>query len=236
MQLIDRYVNLLIKQYWEKPKAKAEIALLAEQWESLYDFYNSFEREFDLDFARGVQLDTIGKIVGVSRNVSQVVEKIRFGFDGMDNARGFADLFNINIESAEFFDLFELPFTDLQLDDTQFRFFIRAKVAVNNCAAIMLKDERNSIQDIITTLFNGQGYVIDNLNMTLLLYIDNPDTQLIRLITELALLPKPQGVGYKFIFNGGTESFAFEGDPNGLGFGELNNPAIGGTFAELLIL
>lgn len=65
-ELIDYYKDLLIIQYRNKPKARATIDALVKNvimnqlGQQLYD-------AFDVDQAEGVQLDVIGKYVGVSR-------------------------------------------------------------------------------------------------------------------------------------------------------------------------
>lgn len=64
----DNYVNLLIKQYWEKPNAAAEIAAQAVTWETIRDVLLEFGDVFDLDQAVGDQLDIIGKIIGLPRD------------------------------------------------------------------------------------------------------------------------------------------------------------------------
>lgn len=93
MSLKDEYALLLIKQYWEQPKAKAEIELQAGTWERIANLLQSFPTEYDLDLARGAQLDVLGKIVGVPRVVPAVLPKVAFGFAGNPNARGFGDRF-----------------------------------------------------------------------------------------------------------------------------------------------
>ena len=77
---IDEYVALLIMQYSDSPNAVAEIELLMRTWSKVYDFFISFFDEFDLDQAYGDRLDIIGKLVGVSRIVTDGIEKKYFGF------------------------------------------------------------------------------------------------------------------------------------------------------------
>jgi Protein of unknown function (DUF2612). len=88
------YVNLLIKQYWEKPSAAAEIAMKAGMWRRTFEWIDSFSDEFDLDNATGDRLDIIGRIVGIGRNIPYSIPKIAFGFDENPNSRGFDDLFH----------------------------------------------------------------------------------------------------------------------------------------------
>ena len=63
----DAYRDLLIKQYWDQPNARAEIELQAGTWETVRDGLDAFGEAFDLDLAVGAQLDLIGEIVGLRR-------------------------------------------------------------------------------------------------------------------------------------------------------------------------
>jgi len=69
---VDQYSILLIKQYWEKPRAKAEIELFAGAWSEIFNFASQWDEEFDLDQATGDRLDKIGSIVGISRTADGV--------------------------------------------------------------------------------------------------------------------------------------------------------------------
>lgn len=67
--MTTEYTNLLIKQYWPKPKARAEIELLAEQFLKVRDFFREIERAFDIDDGKGWWLDIVGKYVELPRIV-----------------------------------------------------------------------------------------------------------------------------------------------------------------------
>lgn len=67
-QILDYYAGLLIIQYRIKPKAKATVRLIVNQ--TVCDGLVQVEQGcFDLDTAIGIQLDILGKIVGVQRNI-----------------------------------------------------------------------------------------------------------------------------------------------------------------------
>lgn len=238
MAFADDYKQLLIKQYFEKPKALAEIGLQASTWQKTFEFLQSFQAEFDLDQATGDRLDKIGKLVGISRIVPFVLEKIRFGFDEDDTAEGFADAFDSSVPSAVFFDVFESVFTSQTLDDEDYRFFIKARIASNIASAYMVSDERVSIQDAIMAAFDGEAFAVDNQDMTLFLYVSTAiPADRIRIVRSFDLLPKPQGVRWRMIqLQQDTDSFGFDDDEFALGFGDAFNPAIGGTFAEFIFL
>lgn len=238
MALTDEITNLLIKQYWEKPKAKAEIDLYARGWDTCRSFLADLDPAFDLDNAVGAQLDVLGRIVGISRSVPSVIPKIYFGFSINPNSEGFASKFNALRMGGPFFDKFSVPFTDLQLGDNDYRFFIRVKASLNRAAGYVSSDQYIGIQDVVLAAFEGRAYVIDNLDMTLSLYV-SPAVSLdrLRLIRALNLLPKPQGVRYKVIIQAEPgETFGFSNNPSARGFADkFDSSRQGGYLARKVI-
>jgi len=193
----SEYVNLLIKQYWEKPKANAEIEMKAGAWRKTFDWIDSFSDEFDLDQATGDRLDIIGRIVGIGRNIPYSIPKIAFGFDENPNARGFDDLFSPLDDRAPFQDLFESASTELVLDDNAYRQFIRAKIAKNTFGPYLSGNDFLSIQDAVINIFGGLAYVTDNYDMTLTLHVSSVfNSVTLDSILKMSLIPKPQGVRY----------------------------------------
>ena len=240
MSFESEYVNLLIKQYWEKPKAYAEIEMKASSWRRTFEWLDSFTDEFDLDTATGARLDIIGRIVGIRRTVPFVVPKIAFGFDENVSARGFDDKFSPLADRAPFQDKFERAYTSLQLDDTAYRFFIRARIAKNVGGPYLADDQGLAIQEVVGTLFDGLAYVLDKKDMTLTLYV-SPQYNLdnLRAIMRLGLLPKPQGVRCAVIVQAGPgETFGFADNVNSLPFADkfdlTNQP--GGRLANKVVI
>ena len=191
------YVNLLIKQYWEKPKAAAEIEMMAGTWRKTFEWIDSFSDEFDLNNATGDRLDIIGRIVGIGRNIPYSIPKIAFGFDENPNSRGFDDLFSPLDDRAPFQDLFESASTELVLDDNAYRQFIRAKIAKNTFGPNLSGNDFLSIQDAVINIFGGLAYVTDNYDMTLTLHVSSVlSSTTLDAILKMSLIPKPQGVRY----------------------------------------
>ena len=191
------YVNLLIKQYWEKPKAAAEIEMMAGTWRKTFEWIDSFSDEFDLNNATGDRLDIIGRIVGIGRNIPYSIPKIAFGFDENPNSRGFDDLFSPLDDRAPFQDLFESESTELVLDDNAYRQFIRAKIAKNTFGPYLSGNDFLSIQDAVINIFGGLAYVTDNYDMTLTLHVSPIfNSATLEALLRLSLIPKPQGVRY----------------------------------------
>lgn len=239
MSFESEYRDLLIKQYWDQPKARAEIEVSAASWAKTYDWLKSFEVEFDVDLATGDRLDIIGKIVGLNRTVDFVLDKIAFGFSENANARGFDDKFVLISNTAPFLDKFENPYTDLELNDSDYRLFLKTKIAKNNGSAFIVSDTRISMQDVINTAFDGSAYIVDHKDMSLSLYVSpSIDVERIRTIVNLGLLPKPQGVRYATIVQAEPgETFGFSDNPNALPFANkfdlVNEP--GGRLANKVI-
>ena len=233
---IDSYVELLIVQYASKPKAKGEITAFATLLCKVFSVADEFTPRFDLDIARANELDLLGKIVGISRNVPEVVPKILFGFDEDPTSRTFADLSNPQVLSAPFFDVTEPEYDDLELNDQDYRFFMKAKIAVNATYDTMVSDtEPNAIVEQIGELFQGFAYVTDLFDMALLLQVSYQFDEIkLSLIQKLNLLPRPQGVQYHIIQIDLDNTFGFEGDITAKPFGDLDDPAVGGVFASIV--
>jgi len=233
----EQYEKLLITQYYQKDKARAEIKLQASTWQVVYDLLSQFIIEFDLDNATGDRLDKIGKIVGIRRRVPEALAKIFFGFDNNINSAGFASKFDASRPSAPFASRFSPTYTTLELSDPDYRLFIKAKISKNIASAYMVSDEKPTIQDAVITAFSGQAFVVDNYNMTATLYV-SPSFSFdrIRLIQKLDLIPSGMGVGYNIVQAEPGETFGFDSNPNSKGFSsKFDTNYDGGIFARKVL-
>lgn len=66
---ISYYLNLLTSQYKLAPNLNAWLAKLLSQPDDTTTCLATMTEAFDLDFAQGVQLDVLGQIIGVGREV-----------------------------------------------------------------------------------------------------------------------------------------------------------------------
>ena len=231
---VNQYVMLLIKQYWEKPKAQAEIRATVEQFEPIFGLLKSFDDAFDVDKATDAQLDLIGRIVGITRVVNVAVSALRFGFAENGGSGDYGDKFNPSLNVSPMRDKFSQAYTQQELDNVRYRRFIKAKVMKNSVSCYLVNDTHITIQDVITAAFDGKAYVVDNQDMTLTLYIANSVSQdEIDLIRQLGLLPTPISVRYKDIVYVDIQGmFGFSSNPDALGFGDTFDETVrGGVFA-----
>lgn len=229
---VDQYTLLLIKQYWEQPRARAEIEAMTGSWSEIYTILDEFSKRFDLDSNIDEYLFALsdGSLLDLGDgSVLAVDENILAEGDRLDKIGAIVGLARNALGP---------PFND---DD--YRFLIKLKIANNAVFGTMVNEDRLSVQDVILFAFGGGAYVADRQDMSLeLLDIVGQSETLIQNIIELDLLPKPAGVRYAFIEQ------IFEGDMFGVsdngsdiptnvdGFGELDdatNTIIGGEGGQL---
>lgn len=215
------YLDLLILQYRDLPKASATIEALTSKFEELYNVVLEFDNAFDIDTAVGVQLDTLGKIIGLPRVLPILVERVYFGFAGTLNADTFG--------KAPLKRLSDNDLTPTELNDSDYRFFLKAKIAKNVVTAKMI-DDNFSIQDAVSFVFGTAAYINDNQDMTMTLFVDEDyPTRLLSSLQELDLIPRPQAVDISYAIIVSTETFGFSNNPNSKTFGL-------GKFARVLTL
>lgn len=229
--IINRYTLMLIKQYWEKKKARSEIQAMLRHWQIIADFIRNPDN-FDLDRVTGYRLDVIGRIVGLPRSVPAVIARVFFGFDGHLDTAGFDSKSNAAYVGAPFYSKFSPAYGDYQLADNEYRRFLRVKIARNAAGSTIASDDRVSLQDVIQTAFNGEAYVTDRKDMTLALNVSpRVSVEELRLIVKLGLLPKPAGVRYDYFYQVTPGlTFGFSRNPSARGFASKFNTAYQGGF------
>ena len=79
-KFVKPYAQRLETQYYDRPRAHAQIEGHAAVFFELMDFYQSVLRQLDIDSAKGVWLDNIGRILGFSRYVDSIIPKPFFSF------------------------------------------------------------------------------------------------------------------------------------------------------------
>lgn len=236
--LTDAYADLLIKQYWDKTNAQAEIGVIGSGWETAKDLIDSWRVEFDIDEAYGHRLDLIGAIVGMPRTIPYVIPKLFFGFDVNSSAGGFDSKFAPVPGLPPFRSKFEAEYETLELVDADYRTLIKSKIAKNVAKPPIASDGTNSsIQDAVNLTFGGSAVVVDNFDMTLTLYISPGFSEdILTVIVNMDLLPKPQGVRYNYVIQAYFgETFGFSVNPLALGFGSKFDSRVGGKFARKVI-
>ena len=187
---ITYYVGRLLYQY-QRPKAQQAIAILVKQL-----FADGLpwvlQDAFNLDTATGQQLDTLGKYIGLPRDIGDPTPLPFFGFvdyvnTNPQNLHGLTD-YNSNINSDVVF--FEYGYNQqaaTALSDTSYAFMLFLKIALNTSDNTLY-----SIQKTVSETLRGNVRVVDNRDMSLTYYVGSNLPVSATVLSPY--LPKPMGV------------------------------------------
>ena len=203
--IVEYYQNLLIIQYNGLPNASSEIGLLSTIMLAqgvAIDVQNAY----DVDTAVGVQLDVIGKYVGVDRYYTQSDLTDFFSFVSYSEAGslpsspprfGFTTYalwpganYNGTLRYAQIIN------STNSLSDDDFRKLIKFQIIMNT--------SNYSMGEIDTALFNAFGTSIRaevNGVMSMVYFLTGAVTALMFAMVAKGLLPKPMAVGRLVVEN-----------------------------------
>lgn len=168
---VQTYLDLITSAFKGKPKFTGVVTAGVAGPVRIQDLLNSMIPLFDLDIARGQQLDVIGIWVGVSRNVAVPIEGVYFSWEGSDYTVGWD--FGTWQPSNQ-------PVSVTSLPDDAYRTLIRAKIAANHWdgttngayaiwdaifpdITILIQDNQNMTYDLAVV-----GGIIDSLTLALI--------------------------------------------------------------------
>lgn len=190
-ELIAYYVNLLIIQYHNKPKARDTVRAFIAELLALYVLVRELEYAFDINKAVGHQLDIVGKYFGVVRKFVGLDFKYQyfsFQYQGGDD-EGLS--FNIIGKEGDgrFRTLLGEDTYEYDLDDDQFRTLIKLRdIALHNDTL-----SYKYIDDMVFNLLKDEVYVEQHPDMSIDYYFK--DKNLLQIFeTYDKLLPAPAGV------------------------------------------
>ena len=192
--LINYYVNLLIIQYHDKPKAKATIALLINLiWANLIIF--QIRDGFDWRTAVGPQLDIVGKWEGLSRFYNGQLLFLHPWFSLIDwnstpdNLQGgFSTFDTFDILEGGIIDYSTIKPTQNQLADDAFRLMIGLKIIKNH-----INQTAKNIDEAIWNYFDGNVYTVWN-SKTLTYYYTSELREVMQVALLKNVLPRPTGI------------------------------------------
>ena len=199
-QLIEYYQDLLIVQYHDKPKAKAMIK--AEMEETLANLLDIQVRDaFDVDTAVGVQLDIIGKWVGVDRIFKgQMFDNqawfslTRYNEPTTPLQGGFSRFDNFDTLEGGFLTYDFIIATKSKINDTDFRLLIKLKIIRNNT-----KHSPKDIDEAMYKLFADTLYTVWGECMEMTFYYKKKNYGIVKLGQEKNCFPIPTGVKANFV-------------------------------------
>lgn len=176
----DPWVTVL-SQYANSPIITTLVDLFAQWLDPKSRFDQFYALVWDIDTAEGFGLDVWGRILGVNR-VLQVPVGDYLGFESDAQARPFG--FGIFYSGSHLTN-------NVALTDDAYRLLLLAKAALNITNA-----SAPAINAILLNLF-GQGYVRDNLDMTITYVFSEALTPVeTAIVFQSGVLPKPCGVSF----------------------------------------
>lgn len=207
----EYYQQLLIIQYNQKKNAKATIGamydtIIPKNSVTGNNLLEDIRDAFNLDTAKGVQLDILGYYIGVNRlyqgqnfdTLSLMGFKDYGGYStatyGFNTYSNYASDMSDGILTYE-----EMISVSNKLSDDDFRFLLKLKAAQNNC-----DHSAYSIDTILYTFFKNELFYIDNKDMTMTYFISSNYTKLLPVMIQKDLLLRPMGVGITSVIKQNT--------------------------------
>lgn len=200
-EILKYYSDLLIIQYYGKPKFKAFIEACVEELIPINEktgnlLTNDIQNGFDIDNAEGVQLDIIGKYVGLSRYYTEVsyVQDDYFGLteynqtDIPDSLRGFADYSDVDKQGKT---LVYDNITDgaAKLSDFDYRTLLKLKIIKNNRDAAI-----KTIDDAMYIFFGPELYFEEIGPMKIIYWYASYLQDIVKFAFARDVIPRPAGV------------------------------------------
>lgn len=171
----------VLSQYANSPIILALIDAFAQWLDPGSRFDSFYNLMWNIDTAVGYGLDVWGRILGVNR-VLQVASSKFIGFSTDSAAQTFGHGIWYSGQKAT---------SNVALTDDAYRMLLLAKAALNITNASI-----PAINAILLNLF-GQGYVIDNQDMTMVYHFTAPLTPVeTSIVYQSGVLPKPAGVSF----------------------------------------
>lgn len=192
LEIIKYYVDLLIVQYNNKPKARDHVSALVDQ--VIGDqIFAKVRDAFDIETAVGAQLDVLAAYVGIKRRVNGLSFSRAF-FDSVSYDEADPSIYQGLDEYADDPDTFFASYSDTgsfyDMNDTELRSIIKMRVKMR------ISDHSLASIDIIMSEFFGTtGLATDNGDMTLsYAFTPTATDKLPWLAYYTNSLPKPAGV------------------------------------------
>jgi hypothetical protein len=181
---MSTYTYLITSQHRGKPKFESLVNLDTAAFSEISEMLTTVPGKYDLDTAVGVQLDTVGEWVGLSRYISTELPNVYFSFDDA----------SLGLDAGLWKGPFD-PTTGIsRLDDESYRLALRAKIGANHWDGSV--ETLQSILDQVFTGYDTSVFTGDHQDMSMSFYMvgATPPPIIVALLTGGYLAVKPFGV------------------------------------------
>ncbi|WDD92780.1 DUF2612 domain-containing protein [Burkholderia sp. FERM BP-3421] len=187
MAELEEYIGLITSEHRERPRFSSTVGALVGPLVEQLNAIGSMPEKFDLDVAKGVQLDAIGMWVGVSRRINAQLANVYFSFD----------LSGIGYDQGIWKGPYDPDMGLVMLDDDTYRLVIRAKIGANHWDGTLA-----SSAAILNSIFGPDTHAFfeDNQDMSMTIGISGrvPSAVFLALLAGGYIPLKPEGVRVNF--------------------------------------
>lgn len=199
--------NFIIWQYRTKPKALGTIRAIYTETDNTFKNVVQVADILNIDDATGYALDLVGRHVGVSRILPTAIAKEYFGW--------LKDKTALSFGVGEFYRHGDALHASVVLNDSDYRFFIKARITKN-----YQNGEISNIVKSIKFMIGEHGNIIDAQDMTMNVLVNSDQLNSLTLyaISKLDILVRPIGVMYEYTVLVNDKPFGFAHDNGSYGF------------------
>jgi hypothetical protein len=194
-EIVNYYVDRLILQYHEKPRARATVAAFVREAVANLLFLRIADA-FDLETASDARLDILAKYIGIPRAyITGELNQEYFGFADYNrknpqNPTGFRDYDTDFLNGSGIWLQYGFAAEKTALlDDATFRVLMKLKILSNTTDATL-----PGMMTAVRQMFGDAVTLEDNKDMTLTYKVDASVIVLPKTVLERTL-PRPAGVG-----------------------------------------
>lgn len=231
-------LSRLIKQYQSSPKFKGYLEAILDEVVTVSEALDQILAIADMDYAaeNGFDdaLDIHGEFVGQSRILPEAIPLEFFGFYGREGSLPMGDI-NIPGRGGRFFDIDRdsSANTSTVLDNMKYLAAIKFR-AVRNRSHGYQDDYYAALQFIIPQVDGSPSMIVSSSGgMKVRISIGRHLTSIEKaMMSTLNFLPVSAGVKVTVEEFKDGDYFGFLGQPGAKGFGEVDDPSVGGSFAE----
>lgn len=184
---MNKYTRLIKGYPYDKPKFEQTIEKSTQFYVDIQAFLAKFPEHFDLDKARGQQLDILGEWIGRNRYLPTPISGVFFSFD--DPELGF--------DQGNWLGRFDSETGLSALDDDTYRIILKAQIAANNW-----NGTNESLSELLKLFFSDQYKIFyrDNQDMTMeIAVVDGVmPALLLSFLLTMDIPFKPAGVRIKY--------------------------------------
>jgi hypothetical protein len=209
-EIVDYYTNLLIIQYHNKPKAQAMVALFVREMIAS-NILMQIRDGYNIDTAVGLQLDVIGKYVGVDRFYTGQTFSGFFSFiiysevnSPPSDRIGFADYTDFETKEGKWLQYSDVLSGSLSLGDEDYRVLIKLKIIQNN-----INHSHQAIDDAMFEFFGTDVYADSVGNMEMYYFVPVDRSNILTVALQKDLLPRPMGVRLNYVIEQNEDFFGF---------------------------